>query len=256
MRYLLFVFLVLFSLNIFAADIQAELSVVSAPSVLREGDLVQALVKVWPIESADLNEFRQLENMVLANALFVTDIESIEVSLNNADVVEIKLLAIAKPTKENLSSQFVYKGQTIQISTPALHVESSGNAPEDYYIMDQGLLRSSLYSTLLISGLLIMALMAFWKRNNLKSLLRKFRRDPVAVARKKYNEVFLKASTRKDYEEIYALRKDWMNLIKDHAPAYREFFQSMEQHQYKRLWTSEETNEVKNHFEIIRRSFV
>lgn len=249
------IFFILFSLNVFGAEMQAELHLIAAPAVLKEGDLVEGILKVWPIENGDLGQFKQLENMVLANALFVIDVESIEVSANNADVVEAKLVLIVKRSQENSSLPLNYKGNLIPIRVQPLKIEISDKDPEDYYVMDQGLISHYRVKIIIVFILVILILLAIWKRSSLKNLAQKFKRDPLAMAIKKNNEIFLKASTRQEYEEVYVKRKDWLNLIKVQAPAYDEFFKMMEIHQYKRYWNAEELNEVKSSFDVIRGSF-
>lgn len=251
----LILFLVLFSLKVLGAEIQAELQLTSAPAVLQEGDLVEAVLKVWPIENVDLNEFKQLDNMVLANALIVTAVESVGPSLNNADVVEAKLLLIVKRSQENPSSALNYKGQLISVVIPPLKIEAADKDPEDYYVMDQGLIASDLLKVVVALACFILMLLLFWKRKIIKSLIQKFKSNPVAAATKKYKEMFLQAATRQDYERIYALRNDWLQLIVVQAPAYKEFFSKMEQHQYKKSWNNEELSEVQNCFDVIRGSF-
>lgn len=251
----LLLFLMLFSLKVLGVEIQAELQLTSAPAVLQEGDLVEAVLKVWPIENVDLNEFKQLENMVLANALIITEVESVGASLNNADVIEAKLLLIVKRSKENASSALNYKGQLISVVVPVLKIEAADKDPEDYYVMDQGLIASNLLKVVVALVSFILMLFLFWKRKKIKSLIQKFKSNPVAIATKKYKEMFLQATTRQDYERIYALRNDWLQLIVDQAPAYREFFSRMEQHQYKKNWKDEELSEVQNCFDVIRGSF-
>lgn len=251
----LLLLLVFFSLKVLGAEIQAELQLTSAPAVLQEGDLVEAVLKIWPIENVDLNEFKQLDNMVLANALIITEVESVGPSLNNADVVEAKLLLIVKRSLENPSSALNYKGQLISVVIPPLKIEAADKAPEDYYVMDQGLVGSDMLKVVVALVCFVLMLLLFWKRKNIKSLIQKFKSDPVAIATKKYKGIFLQATSRQDYEKIYALRNEWLQLIAVQAPAYKEFFSKMEQHQYKKSWNDEELSEIQNCFDVIRGSF-
>lgn len=251
----LLLFLVFFSLKVLGAEIQAELQLTSTPAVLQEGDLVEAVLKIWPIENVDLNEFKQLESMILANALIITEVESIGPSFNNADVVEAKLLLIVKRSQENISSTLNYKGQLISVVVPPLKIKAADKDPEDYYVMDQGLIASDLFKGVVALVCFILMFLLFWKRKNIKSLIQKFKSNPVAIAAKKYKEMFLQATTRQDYEKIYALRVEWLQLIVVQAPAYKEFFSKMEQHQYKKSWNNEELSEVQNCFDVIRGSF-
>jgi hypothetical protein len=255
MKALIFIVFFLFSLNIFGAEIQAELQLISAPATLKEGDLIESVLNVWPIENADLDEFKPLESMIFANALNVIKVESIGISANNADVVEAKMLLIVKRTQENSNSPLKYKDQVIQVQIPPLKIEATNQVAKDYYVMDQGTIRSYLGRTIAGAALIICIVLAALKRKSIKKLFQKFKADPTKATLKKYDELFSKASTRQDLEEIYALRKEWLNLVKVQAPAYRDFFRVMEQHQYKECWTNDEMDEVKSSFEVICRSF-
>lgn len=240
--------------TILAADIQADLSLISQPEILKDGDLLEGVLKVWPIENIELEQFQQLENMVIGGALVVTQIDSAIVSPNNADVAEVKLQFIVKKM-ENGNAIFNYKGQSVTINVPPLKLAPSEKNQEDYIILDQGLLSSQVLKLLLLICAFLVLVVAIVKRAKIVSFIMKLKSDPVAIATKKFNAIFMKAESRADFEEIYSLRKEWLKLIKIQAQAYAEFLNKMEQHQYKRDWLSGELGDVKSSFEIIRGSF-
>lgn len=245
---------IMFSFTVYSADIQADLTLISPPEILKEGDLLEGVLKIWPIENIELDQFQQLENMVIGDALVVTQIESAIVSPNNADVAEIKLQFIVKKMA-SVNSSFNYKGQPVTINVPLLKLAPSEKMQEDYIILDQGLLNSQVLKLVLLSCAMLILVLAVVKRARIVIFLKKLKSDPVAIATKKYNSIFMKAESRADFEEIYALRKEWLKLVKVQAQAYTEFFKIMEQHQYKRDWLNGELSEVKSSFEIIRGSF-
>ena len=121
--------------------------------------------------------------------------------------------------------------------------------------MNQGLFSSNILVVGI--GLIVLLLIGVmvWKKEKLLKLLSKYKTDPVAEKIKKYNKIFSEAITRESFEEIYADKLNWFPLVKVKAPAYQEYFKVMEQHQYKKQWTAEELDEVKNCFDIIRGSF-
>jgi hypothetical protein len=256
MKFLSLMFVYLFLIgSAYSQEIQAELNLISPPPILKEGDIVEGILKVWPLENADLNEFKKIENMTLANALFTTEVESVEVSTNNADAIEAKLLFIVKRAAENTQQQLSYKGRIVRIQVPALKIAPPDKDPEDYYVLDQGLIYSNLVK--IVTGLLliILIIVLYFKRKAIQNLIQKFKYDPVASSKKKIDEKFTNAIQREDYEEIYAIRREWLSLLSEQAPSYNDFFKLMEQHQYKKSWNIEDLNEVKNSFEAIRRSF-
>lgn len=250
------VFIYLFvATSAFSQEMKAELNIISPPSILKEGDIVEGILKIWPLENADLNEFKKLENMNLANYFYVTEVENVEVSANNADVVEAKVLFIVKRFAEKNQQKFNYQGRLVDIQVPSLNIAPSDKDPEDYYILDQGLIYSNLGKIIISVLLLLLALMLFLKRKAIGHFVQKFKNDPIANSKKKFDEKFSKASTRENYEEIYAKRREWLSLIKELAPAYNDFFKTMEEHQYKELWDAEDLNLVESSFDTIRGSF-
>ena len=250
----LIVFLISFSASSFGEDIRAELSLTSS-QIFKEGDLVEGVLKVWPIENADLTAFSQLENMVFENSLSVTALESVSVSINNTDVVEAKVLMIVKKLEGNSTKPLNYKGQLISVQVPKIEIQNSDSKIKEYFIMDQDLISSYLAKTIAGVLLLIVAFVALWKRKNIKVFFQKFKKNPLATMTKKYSDLFTNASSRSDYEFVYSMRKEWLSLVKVQAPAYGEFFKIMELHQYKKSWSEEELREIKNCFDVICGSF-
>ncbi len=245
----------LVSLSAVAAELQAEFNFNSDVTKIKEGDLVEGTLKVWPIENVDPGEFKKLENTTLFNSLAVIQVHSVEPSANNADVTEVKALFLAKAAKEQSLSQINYKGQFVTVQAPGFKVEPLGNKSQDFYVEDQALSYSNAQKIILAILLVVIVLGAIWKREKIKEFIGRFSKNPVKLGRRKYNQIFSKAAKREDYEEIYAQRKEWLAFIEVKAPAYNEFFKIMNQHQYKRSWGKEELSDVQASFDIIRGSF-
>ena len=91
-------FLCLFFLgvHVHAADLQAEFIISSDLKQINEGDFIEGTLKIWPIENPDYEEFKKLINLNFFNSLILTQIQSIGSSPNNADLLEIKGLFLAK----------------------------------------------------------------------------------------------------------------------------------------------------------------
>jgi hypothetical protein len=245
----------LLSANAFSEDLKAELSLVSPSAVLKEGDIVEGILKVWPLESADLNEFDKLESLTLGNSLFVSEVENVEKSANNSDVVEVKLLFVVKRTAENSLQSLTYKEHVVNIQMPSIQIAPSDKDPEDYYVLDQGTIYSNLGKILIGLISILGILIIFFKRNAILKFLSKFQNDPVAEAKKKLDHQFGEALKREDYEKIYAQRNIWLNYIKENTSDFDIFFKKMEEHQYKKTWRLEELEEVRTSFSAISRSF-
>jgi hypothetical protein len=239
----------------FSEDLKAELNLISPPAILKEGDIIEGILKVWPLENPDFNEFSKLESLTLGNSLFVSDIVNVEKSENNSDVIEVKLLFIVKRTAENNLQPLTYKEHVVNIQMPSLQVAPSDKDPEDYYVLDQGTMYSNLGKIIIGLISIMVLLVLFFKRKVIQKFISKFKNDPIADAKKKLDQQFSEALKREDYEKIYAQRNVWLSYIKELTPGYNNFFKIMEEHQYKNTWKMEELEEVRNSFGAISRSF-
>jgi hypothetical protein len=238
-----------------SAEIKAAFNLINETKILNEGDLVEGVLKVWPIENADLNEFRKLQNVLFFNNLLLLQLHSVEVSPNNADLVEIKGTFVVKPTKALSTFDINYKGQLITVPAIDIQIKALDQKGKTYFILDQSLNYSHSQIFIIFALVLFLLVFVYFKKDYLINKIKSLKLDPVAKMQKKYQNIFSIATNRRDYEEIYATRREWMALIKEPSPAYRDFFKTMNQHQYKKEWSPNDLNEVKESFLAIRGSF-
>ncbi len=247
--------ILLFSFSLcMASELQTEFHLLDADQVVKEGDIVEGLLKVWPIENVDASEFKKLQNRLLFNAFYLIDVISVSPSENNADVIEMKASFIVQGNKEITAQNFSYKGKDFLVAAPALKVEKA-EASEDYYVLEQSISYSN--ATLIMFGALLVFIIVIViiKREKLYLIIRRFRNDPKTRVIKEYKELFNKAKTREDFEKIYAQKKEWFTHVEIKTPAFNEFFKTMENHQYKKTWGPSELSEVQSSFDSIRGSF-
>lgn len=248
------VVLLIFSLSAFA-EMKGDFSVNSSSATVKEGDLLEGTLKIWPVENPDPADFTNLLNTKLFNALQLIQILSVEPSANNADVLEVKGLFVVHPAKYLTSYDLKYKNETVAIEAPALKIAPLETKAQDFFVLDQSL-NLSHYQMYIFAGiLLVLFIIALVKRNQLIKWVRGLKKDPKAEAIRLFKDKFQKASSREDFEEIYARKEEWLPLLSARTSAYDEFFNVMNQHQYKPSWGSEELKDVKNIFDIIRGSF-
>ena len=256
MKLLILIFsLLILTSSALAQEIQAELNIISAPPTLKEGDVVEGVLKVWPLENANLDEFKKLENTTLGNLFFITEVMGVEASPNNSEVSEAKVLIIIKKTDNNSRQPLVLREKSINLNLPSIAFTAGDKKVTDYYVLDQGVIYSNLGLIIISLFILLLVLILFFKRKSLLIFVKKFKQDALSNYKKAIELKFTTATKREDFEEIYATRKEWLSLIKEVNPRYDDFFSTMEKHQYKKSWGSDELLEVKNSFEFIRRSF-
>lgn len=238
----------------FAQTIQSEFIPSQSMAKIKEGDLLEATIRVWPIENADLTQFKKLEKTLLFNALYLAQVTSLGASQNNADVVELKGLFIVKTAKAQPVFTFKYNDSVIDLKSGALAIAELQGKNSDFYILDQSLNKSIIW--MIILGILIVLLvLAVIKRKAIKEFLIGLKPDSVKKSRKKYDEIFRRAAKREDFEALYKDKDIWMALLIERAPAHFEFLKILNQHQFKKDWGSTEIEDVKSSFDIIRRSF-
>lgn len=221
---------------------------------LKEGDIIEATIRVWPIENADLSQFKKLEKGTLFNAFYLAQITSLAPSPNNADVVELKGLFIVKSTKVEPIYALKYNESLIELRSGDVKVTPLGDKSQDFYILDQSLDSSKLWMILTGAGIVLLIL-GFVKRQKIKEFLINLKPDQAKKDRKRYDELFRVASKREDFERLYSEKNKWLALLSDKAPAHLEFLKTLNQYQFKKDWNNEELNEVRASFDIIRRSF-
>ncbi|MBC7429009.1 MAG: hypothetical protein H7336_10380 [Bacteriovorax sp.] len=242
------------STSAFAENINTEFKPTQDISHLKEGDLIEVEMKFWPIENADLSQFKKLEKTVFFNAFYLAQVLTLETSANNADVIELKALYIVKSAKPQPLFVFKYNESPVEMHLDGIKIEELKNKESDYFILDQSLNGSHL---LIILGCILIALLAaaIYKRQALKQFIIGLKPDALKKAKKKYDEMFRKASKREDFEVIYQEKENWLKLLEIRAPAHNEFFKILNQYQFKKEWSNEDCGEVRSSFDIIRRSF-
>jgi len=257
MRILPYFFLYLFlNLSIgYSAEIRAQFSLIPETTELAEGDLVEGLLKVWPLENVDLDDFKKNLSPNLLNIFYSLEIHSVEPSINNADVIEVKALYIVKPSKEAFSSNIEYKGRLIHVEAPHYQVIPLRDKSKDFYVLNQSINKSYLHIVFVVGVILFVFIIICWQWKKITDFLLKNKKDPQVFERKMFSDKFSQAITREDYEEIYASKEKWLKLVVDHSPAYQDFFKTMNQHQFKKNWNQIDLDEVKETFDIIRGSF-
>jgi hypothetical protein len=254
LKTLCFLFVIVFSTNLFSEELHSQVYLTQESSFVKEGDIVEGVLKIWPIDSADLNEFKTLVGKNLLGHLYVTEIESVAPSENNADVIEVKALFIVNDEKEDVLTQVPYKNQLIPIDPISFKIERLEKKTKDYYILDQSLFKSHLLVILIVIFVGVITIFLGIKRRAILKFIKERKLDPIQVKRNSFNELFAKATTREDFEHLYLVRKEWLSLV-EIVPAYQDFFNVMNQHQYKKNWSNEDLIEVQSSFEIIRGSF-
>ena len=253
----LFIFVIFICANALMAQVpKAEFNFSTAMAKLPEGELLEGVIKIWPLENADLEEFKSLQGQSFMNSLELLDLQSVAVSENNADVVEIKGLFVVSKKGSPSLTQIPYKGQFISISPLPFEVEKLRENQKDYFIMSQSLTKEILLKIIAIVAAAFTLIAMVWKRKDIINFIKNKNQTQDVNWYQVYKERFLNARERHEIEALYAAKKEWMNLGEIPLTGLEEFSRVMELHQYKKEWGEVEQSEVRASLEVIRRSFL
>lgn len=249
----LFYFSYLFA-QLNANEIQGELELNSSASFLKEGDLVEGLLKIWPLENADLSQIRKLEKTLFFDSLYLAKINSLTPSENNADVIELKGQFFVKNSKSSDLYFIKYNDINIPVRINQLNLEELGEKQEKFYIADQGVEKKYWIKVILIVFISIVLVLIIFRKKIQQWYNVKTQKN-ILQKKKYYDELFRVANERKDFEEIYLKRSQWIPLLSQQLQAHEDFFNVLNNHQFKKEWQNEEYLEVRTSFDYIRRSF-
>ena len=143
MRVLSVIFLTFLMISTsFSQTIQGEFVPTPEVANIKEGDVFEATIRVWPVENVDLLQFKKLEKTVLFNSLYLAQITSLGVSQNNSDVVELNAVFMVKSSKAQSSYSFKYNDSIIELQLGSLVFADLKDQSKDYYTLDQSLNKS------------------------------------------------------------------------------------------------------------------
>ena len=252
MKVVLFLSLfILIVTNAWCSTLEAEFEIDSKITSLKEGDVVNAVLRVWPIEEIDAGEFKKLQATSLFDSFYLAEVESIAPSVNNADVAEVKgtfvITGKVNPSKLSIN----YHDQIIHVRFKEVLINQLDSKANEFLIVDQDIDRNfKIY--LIIIFILALGVLLFLKRDKILN----FRKKVEKVDEKDvFATMFSQARNREDFESIYIQKEKWMKLLLEITPAHYEFFKVLNEHQYKKEWNQNVKKEVEESFEQIRRSF-
>lgn len=254
LAFLILAIALFFNSDSFAQTINSEFKPVQEIAQIKEGDLVEATLRFWPIENADLSQFKKLEKSVLFNAFYMAQVMSLGVSPNNADVVEMRALFIVKSAKPQSLFVFKYNEAPIEMRISDVKIQELKEKSQNYIILNQSL-NSSYFLTMIVVIVAIVLIVGIFKRKAIIAFVKGLKPDDSKKMKKHYDEIFRTANKREDFELIYKEKEMWLRILENRAPAHSEFFKVLNQYQYKKDWSNEDYSEVRSTFDVIRRSF-
>jgi len=258
MRSLLVLFLtLLFTHNVSALDldkVKSELLVDTNQTSLKEGDIFQARIQIWPVDDQN-QQITVQKRTYIDDSLYIADIVSNKRSENNADVVQIDLLLVLVklPKKEKLTIKLNIGEITVDNRVTGAPTEIKQPTLIMYEQKSEGFgLAGWMWSLLIV--LCVIVIVGLYKLFVMYSKKKKQERE-IEKFKNYWSDKFVSASERLDFEVVYGRKKEWLRLIKLQTPPVVEFFRVMESVQYKKDWDSEDREIVTERFDDIRGIF-
>ncbi len=241
-------------ISVHADEIKAQLILETTSSELIEGDLIKGKMTIWPIENANLEEFKKLHMQDFMTSLKLVEIESLKTSENNVDVVELDGIFVVKGTQFSRQMNLTYMGTPFVLTSPDYKIKKLASKKEDFEILVQPIYEKSTKWFFIII-FLVLVIVLFVYRKKIQSQMKYFKNRESNRKKKYYQELFVKAQVREDFEHIYLVKEEWLSLLSERTPSHENFLKTINMHQYKKNWERGELEEVKISFDYIRSSF-
>ncbi len=201
------------------------------------GDFVSGVLRFNPQTEGNV---LQLKKQKISENIFIHDIR-----LLNPGEADLTLIPLGTfDTQKNL----IWQG--IQINLSSLKLGQSNITPKGFVILEESVKKSFLeyiWLFLIIALILSLGCGILWKTTKNKNLL-----ELLKIGRQKkislWKEKLELAKERKDFENIYFKRKEWMSLLDVSPIKTEEFFIKLNKYQFKRNWNEGELLEVRESF--------
>lgn len=182
----------------------------------------------------------QLKGTKFLGNLYVSD-----VAISGVGKADITLIPLGP-----IDSQKTLSWEGVPVDLSALAIGQSAVQPKGFLIFKQYLANTFFedYGTWLII-IFILGLIGFilWKIRKNKMFLRALL---MSKEKKKafWRKLITEAAKREDFEMIYNKRKDWMPLLELDTFKIGNFFETLNQHQYKKHWSEADFLEVQDSY--------
>lgn len=216
------------------------IKLVEKSSQWQEGEIKQVVIQVYPLQDVSVEDIRKkLESSDFCDFFYIGKIESIDFSKNNPVVLEIKadmtLKKIYNPSRPLIWS---YLALNIPISLEGVELIAQEGKIQEYITLDvKRNIKSNEWwiwlSVIFLVGISVLIIfLRKQKKKNIKSSLQEVKM------------LLVKATTRKDFEQIYRSRKKIEDIFGESNPAFTNLFNIINKHQFKKDINEDELYEI------------
>lgn len=213
----------------------------------------------WPKEEFHLAAFQEQNKNEsdLLGAFYINQITSTKVSEYNEQAVVIDLEIVPlKAFDVNIMPMYSDSSNSCMVQLENIKFGKQKEKPE-ITIIDQkseplsGKSRKLLWSFLSVVIIFVLALLILIGKRVISKNKMKHR---IALRKDYFKHLFASAEHREDYEKIYAIREEWIDLINsdNHKKDIEVFFAAVNLYQYQKEWKEKELNRCRDAFSKIR----
>lgn len=231
------------------ASQQAKIEFKGSPQVSM-GDTVVAEFTFWPKNDVTPADIKALESSFLGKQkIFIGSVSQVRESENNelALVARFVLVPVAQGDTSDIE-MIKIKGVDYPLRMSTLKIARVEKVSEKFLSLDQGFAQSShkYYYGIPIAVALILVMAFLFFRARKKSVL-----TPEDLG-KHWRLKLRKAKGRKDYEELYRARSQWLGKVLIADREVMAFLELLYQHQYKKEWEGSVREEIDHSFSKLR----
>lgn len=237
--------------NILAQEYQGKIVPEGpTPVRLKKGDLFKAKISLWPKASVLYNDILKLEETKFLDSFYVAEVEKINHSPNNDEVLAVSVLLVFLDNK-NIAPVWEFGDLKIPIKIQGIEMDSIPvDTPKGFMILSQDTNGTTHWIVYLILILLLILLgVTFYFFNKTRQNKKK-----IELEKQRINEamnLLREAFDRNTFEEIYEKRK---YLLKEFGSVKEELttlMSGIDQFQYKKELDLNELQEAKEKRDLV-----
>jgi hypothetical protein len=228
--------------------------IIDGDKQILEGDIISARLQIWPVDDQE-KIFDIRKGTYIDEVFYLAEVVSEKRSENNSDVVliDMTLVLVGQPKNEKITFKLDGKDFPVTHNLKTAPTEVKGKNLIMFEQESEGFSLGALAKTSIFIIVLVF-LIGIYKLFNMYRTKKRQEREK-AKFKKYWDEKFVSAEERKDFEVVYGRKKEWLRLVKLQTPPLVEFFRVMESVQYKKEWTPNDNESVKESFDNIRGIF-
>ena len=239
-----------------SAEISGELNFIGFSSPIKIGSFVEAKILLGPNGEKYLSDLEKNVGKNLSEGFYLQEVRNPQVLQGGEDYLEADLtLVLISPLNTGTPTVWKVGEESIPLVLKGFLTEQPDLSPKGFIILEQAVKRNLFFIKLGI-GLLVLLLIItgyfLWKRAKNKAILRKEEQKK----RKKidfWKSLIISADGRAQLERIYIEREIWLELIPSLRDRTKDFFSTIEKHQYRQSWTEVEHEEIKGSMESLKK---